>query len=43
MAVALAAGADGVRVGRGFISAEEAQVHATYVEALVAAPARDTV
>jgi NAD(P)H-dependent flavin oxidoreductase YrpB (nitropropane dioxygenase family) len=43
MAAALAAGADGVRVGTRFVSAEEALVHPTYVQALVAARARDTV
>lgn len=43
MAAALAAGADGVRVGTRFVASEEAGVHPTYAEALVAARARDSV
>jgi NAD(P)H-dependent flavin oxidoreductase YrpB (nitropropane dioxygenase family) len=43
MAAALAAGASGVRVGTRFVAAEEAKTHPAYVEALVAAEARDTV
>lgn len=42
MAAALAAGADGVRVGTRFIAAEEAEAHPRYVEALIAARAQDT-
>jgi NAD(P)H-dependent flavin oxidoreductase YrpB (nitropropane dioxygenase family) len=40
---ALAAGADGVRVGTRFVASEEAGVHLTYAQALVAARAQDTV
>lgn len=43
MAAAMAAGADGVRVGTRFVAAEEAGAHPTYVAALIAADARDTV
>jgi len=43
MAAALAAGADGVRVGTRFVAAEEAGVHPTYTDALIAARAQDTV
>jgi nitronate monooxygenase len=43
VAAALAAGADGVRVGTRFLAAEEANVHPVYFEALVAAGAEDTV
>jgi NAD(P)H-dependent flavin oxidoreductase YrpB (nitropropane dioxygenase family) len=43
MAAALAAGADGVRVGTRFVAAEEARMHPTYVNALIAATAEDTV
>jgi NAD(P)H-dependent flavin oxidoreductase YrpB (nitropropane dioxygenase family) len=43
MAAALAAGADGVRVGTRFAAAEEAGAHPRYVEALVGARAKDTV
>ena len=43
MAAALAAGADGVRVGTRFVAAEEAGLHPEYVAALVGARARDTV
>jgi len=43
MAAALAAGADGVRVGTRFVASEEAGVHPTYARALVAARAQDTV
>jgi NAD(P)H-dependent flavin oxidoreductase YrpB (nitropropane dioxygenase family) len=42
MAAALAAGADAVRVGTRFLAAEEADVHASYVEALVEAGPEDT-
>jgi nitronate monooxygenase len=43
MAAALAAGADGVRVGTRFVAAEEAGAHPKYVEALIAARAEDAV
>lgn len=43
MAAALAAGADGVRVGTRFVVAEEAEAHPDYVDALIAARADDTV
>jgi nitronate monooxygenase len=43
MAAALAAGADGVRVGTRFLAAEEAEGHPTYVNALIAARPQDTV
>ncbi len=43
MAAALAAGADGVRVGTRFVAAEEAGAHPAYVQALIAAEAQDTV
>jgi nitronate monooxygenase len=43
MATALAAGADGVRVGTRFVAAAEAAVHPEYVAALIAAEAQDTV
>ncbi len=43
MAAALAAGADGVRVGTRFVAAEEAEAHAGYVEALIASSPADTV
>jgi nitronate monooxygenase len=43
MAAALAAGADGVRVGTRFVASEEAGVHPTYTDALVAAQAQDSV
>ena len=42
MAAALAAGADAVRVGTRFLAAEEADVHASYAEALVEAGPEDT-
>jgi nitronate monooxygenase len=42
MAAALAAGADGVRVGTRFVAAEEAEAHPDYVKALIAAEAKDT-
>ena len=42
MAAALAAGADGVRVGTRFVAAAEAAVHPEYVAALIAAEAQDT-
>ena len=43
MAAALAAGADGVRVGTLFLATPEADVHPEYVEALLGAGAADTV
>jgi len=43
MAAALAAGADGVRVGTRFAAAEEAGAHPRYLEALLGARAKDTV
>lgn len=43
MAAALAAGADGVRVGTRFIAAEESEAHPQYIEALIMAEAKDTV
>lgn len=43
MAAALAAGADGVRVGTRFAACEEAGAHPRYVDALVAARPADTV
>ena len=43
MAAALAAGADGVRVGTRFLLAAEGAAHADYRAALVAARAQDTV
>ncbi len=43
MAAALAAGADGVRVGTRFVAAIEAAAHPEYVAALIAAQAEDTV
>jgi nitronate monooxygenase len=43
MAAALAAGADGVRVGTRFVASEEAGVHPTYTDALIAASAEDSV
>jgi nitronate monooxygenase len=43
MAAALAAGADGVRVGTRFVAAEEAGAHPAYVRALIAAEAQDTI
>ena len=43
MAAALAAGADGVRVGTRFLAAEEAEAHPDYVAALIAAGPEDTV
>lgn len=43
MAAALAAGADGVRVGTRFVAAEESGTHPEYVEALIAARAEDTI
>jgi nitronate monooxygenase len=42
MAAALAAGADGVRVGTRFVAAAEAGVQPEYVAALIAAKAQDT-
>jgi len=43
MAAALATGADGVRVGTRFVASEEAGVHLTYTDALIAASAEDSV
>jgi nitronate monooxygenase len=43
MAAALAAGADGVRVGTRFVAAAESDAHPVWVERLVAARAQDTV
>lgn len=43
MAAALAAGADGVRVGTRFIAAEESGAHLQYVEALIKSEAKDSV
>jgi nitronate monooxygenase len=43
MAAALAAGADGVRVGTRFAAAEEAGAHPRYVDALIHARPADTV
>jgi nitronate monooxygenase len=43
MAAALAAGADGVRVGTRFAATEEAGAHPEYLAALIAATAEDTV
>ena len=43
MAAVLAAGADAVRVGTRFVASEEAGVHPTYANALVAARAQDSV
>lgn len=43
MAAALAAGADGVRVGTRFVASEEAEAHPEYVRALIAAGPADTV
>jgi NAD(P)H-dependent flavin oxidoreductase YrpB (nitropropane dioxygenase family) len=43
MAAALAAGADGVRVGTRFVAAQEAEAHPAYVKALIAAQPEDTV
>ena len=43
MAAALAAGADGVRVGTRFVAAVEAEAHPEYVRALIAANPGDTV
>lgn len=42
VAAALAAGADGVRVGTRFVAAEEAEAHPLYIEALIASRATDT-
>jgi NAD(P)H-dependent flavin oxidoreductase YrpB (nitropropane dioxygenase family) len=43
MAAALAAGADGVRVGTRFAAAEEPGAHPRYLEALLGARAQDTI
>jgi NAD(P)H-dependent flavin oxidoreductase YrpB (nitropropane dioxygenase family) len=43
MAAALAAGADGVRVGTRFVAATEAAAHPEYVAALIASQAEDTI
>lgn len=42
MAAVLAAGADGVRVGTRFVASEEAGAHPRYIEALIAARAKDS-
>jgi NAD(P)H-dependent flavin oxidoreductase YrpB (nitropropane dioxygenase family) len=42
MAAALAAGADGVRIGTRFVASEEAGAHPIYVDALIGAHAQDT-
>lgn len=43
MAAALAAGADGVRVGTRFVAAQESEVHPSYLSALIAAHPEDTI
>ena len=43
MAAALAAGADGVRVGTRFVATHEAGMHPVYTDALIAARAEDSV
>jgi NAD(P)H-dependent flavin oxidoreductase YrpB (nitropropane dioxygenase family) len=43
MAAALAAGADGVRVGTCFAASVEADLHPIYADALIAARAEDSV
>ena len=43
MAAALAAGADGVRVGTRFLAAPEAAAHPEYVAALIVSQAEDTI
>jgi nitronate monooxygenase len=43
MAAALAAGADGVRVGTRFVAAVESDAHPAWVEQLITARAEDTV
>jgi nitronate monooxygenase len=43
MAAALAAGADGVRLGTRFAAAVEADIHPIYVDALIAARAEDSI
>jgi NAD(P)H-dependent flavin oxidoreductase YrpB (nitropropane dioxygenase family) len=43
MAAALAAGADGVRIGTRLVAAAESEAHPTYVQALIAARPVDTV
>ncbi len=43
MAAALAAGADGVRIGTRFVAADEAAAADPYLDALIAARAKDTV
>lgn len=43
IAAALAAGADGVRMGTRFLAADEAGIHPQYLAALIAAGAQDTV
>ena len=43
MAAALTAGAAGVRVGTRFLAAAEADVHPTYLNALIAATAEDSI
>ncbi|MCZ6781523.1 MAG: NAD(P)H-dependent flavin oxidoreductase [Acidiferrobacterales bacterium] len=43
LAAVLAAGAEGVRVGTRFLASEETGTHPSYVKALIAAEAKDTV
>jgi NAD(P)H-dependent flavin oxidoreductase YrpB (nitropropane dioxygenase family) len=43
MAAALVAGADGVRIGTRFVASTESEAHPAYVDALLAATARDTI
>jgi nitronate monooxygenase len=43
MAAALAAGADGVRVGTRFLAVEEAEMHPDFLKSLIATEAQDTV
>jgi nitronate monooxygenase len=43
MAAALAAGAEGVRVGTRFVAAQESGAHPQYVQALIRAEAQDTI
>jgi NAD(P)H-dependent flavin oxidoreductase YrpB (nitropropane dioxygenase family) len=43
MAAALAAGADGVRIGTRFVAATESNAHPRWIEQLIAAQASDTV
>ena len=43
LAAVLAAGADGARVGTRFLAVPEAESHSDYVDALIAAEAKDTI